>query len=59
MRKKMLLLILSLAATAASLTAPTAQAAGTHACQFGCRSCICNASGIPIACTNVACQTGG
>ncbi|HEY4591530.1 MAG TPA: hypothetical protein VIJ61_03930 [Thermoanaerobaculia bacterium] len=55
MRKKMLLLILALAATAASVTAPRAQAAGTHSCQFGCRSCICDASGIPIACTNAYC----
>jgi hypothetical protein len=56
MRKKMLLLTLALAAAAASLTVPSAQATGTHSCRFGCRSCICDASGIPIACTNVYCE---
>ena len=56
MRKKIMLLTLALAATAASLTAPRAQADGTHACRFGCRSCICNSAGVPIACTNVVCQ---
>lgn len=57
MRKKMLFLVLTLAAVAGSLTAPRAQAAGgTHSCRFGCRSCICDASGIPIACTNVYCE---
>jgi len=56
MRKKMLLLSLALAATAASFATPSAQAAGTtHSCRFGCRSCICDASGVPIACTNAYC----
>ena len=56
LRKKMLLLALALAATAASLTAPSAQAIDTtHSCRFGCRSCICNSAGVPIACTNVYC----
>jgi hypothetical protein len=56
MRKKMLLLALSLAALAGSLTTQRAQAvSGTHSCRFGCRSCICDASGLPIACTNVYC----
>jgi hypothetical protein len=58
MRQKMLLLVLLLAALAGSLTAPRVQAADTHSCRFGCRSCICDASGVPIACTNVFCGTG-
>ena len=53
MRKKLLLLILSLAAGAGALTAPLAQASGTHSCRFPCQSCICNDAGIPIACTNL------
>lgn len=57
MRKKLLLLVLSLAAVAGALTAPLAQASGTHACRFGCRSCVCNDAGVPIACTNVFCGT--
>jgi hypothetical protein len=55
MRKKMLLLALSLAALAGSLATPPAQAGGTHACRIGCRSCICDVSGLPVACTNVYC----
>ena len=55
MRKKMLLLALSLAALAGSLSASRADAGGTHACRIGCRSCVCDASGFPIACTNVYC----
>jgi hypothetical protein len=57
MRKKMFLLVLALAAVAGSLTAPRAQAVdgGTHSCRFGCRSCVCNAAGVPIACTNAYC----
>lgn len=56
MRQKLMLLVLSLAAVTAALAAPLAQAADTHPCRFGCRSCICDASGVPIACTNVFCQ---
>lgn len=56
MRKKMTFLALALALTAGAFTASRAAAGGTHACQFGCRSCICDASGIPIACTNVYCN---
>ena len=56
MRKKMLLLALALAALAGSLSTPrAAEAGGTHACRIGCRSCVCDASGFPIACTNVYC----
>jgi len=55
MRRKLLLLALSFAAVAGALAAPRAQAAGTHSCRFGCRSCICNDAGVPIACTNVFC----
>lgn len=60
MRKKMLLLALSLAAAAAALTAPTASAGSTHSCPICtvyangsecCVSCICDASGRRIACT--------
>ncbi len=68
MRKKMLLLTLALAAAAASLTAPSATAGGTHACprcttyEDGsqcCVSCICDASGRPLACTNNICPPPG
>ncbi|HEY0510278.1 MAG TPA: hypothetical protein VGH73_00140 [Thermoanaerobaculia bacterium] len=68
MRKKMLLLALSLAAAAASLTTPSAVAGGTHACprcttyadgSQCCVSCVCNSSGFPIACTNNYCPPAG
>ena len=55
MRKKMAFLALALAMTAGAFSASRAAAGGTHSCQFGCRSCICDASGRPIACTNVIC----
>ncbi len=64
MRKKMLFLALALAATASSLTTVRAEAGGTHACPICttyadgsqcCVSCICDASGMTIACTNVYC----
>ena len=64
MRKKMLLLSLSLAAVAGSLLAPPAQAGGTHACPICttyadgsqcCVSCICDASGRLVACTDHYC----
>ncbi len=67
MRRKLLLLVLSLALLAGSLTTFRAEAAGNHACRFCttqpdgatcCRSCVCNAQGIPIACTQVACGPG-
>lgn len=63
MRKKMLLLALSLAATGAAL-APRAEAAGTHACprcttypdgSQCCVSCVCDGRNIPIACTQNFC----
>ncbi len=68
MRKKMLFLALALAATAGSLTTSRAVAAGTHGCSFCttypdgsqcCRSCVCGANGIPIACTQVYCPPAG
>jgi hypothetical protein len=64
MRKKMLLLALSLAALAGSLTASQAVAGGTQLCprcttyadgSTCCVSCTCNSSG-PIACTDVYCS---
>ena len=68
MRKKMLFLTLALAATAASLTTPRATASTTHSCTFCttyadgsqcCRSCVCNSSGLPIACTQNFCPPAG
>jgi hypothetical protein len=56
MRKKLMMLALSLAALAGALTAPRLQADTTHSCQLGCRSCVCNSAGVPIACTNVYCN---
>jgi hypothetical protein len=64
MRKKMLLLILALAAAAGALGAPRAEAGGNHACprcktypdgSQCCVSCVCNSAGIPIACTQNFC----
>lgn len=63
MRKKMMFLALALATVAGALSAPGAQASGNHACQICsgsgetlcCRSCVCNASGIPIGCTGAIC----
>ena len=65
MRKKMMLLALSLAALAASLTAPRVKADGTHGCPICttyancsqcCVSCICDdETGQPVACTNHYC----
>lgn len=68
MRKKMLLLALSLATLAGSLSASRAVAGGTHACprcttypdgSQCCVSCICNSAGFPIACTNNFCPPAG
>ena len=68
MRKKMLLLALSLAALAGSLTASRAVAGGTHACPICttyadgsqcCVSCTCDASGRILACTNNYCPPAG
>jgi hypothetical protein len=63
MRKKMLFLALTLAAAAAAL-APRAEAGGTHACPICttyadgsrcCVSCICDAQGHLVACTDHFC----
>lgn len=63
MRKKLLLLALSLTALAGSLSY-RAEAAGTHSCPICvtysdgsqcCRSCVCNDRNIPIACTQHFC----
>jgi len=68
MRKKMLLLILSLAALAGTLMGPLAQAGGTHSCPICttypdgsqcCVSCICDDAGHRIACTNHFCPPAG
>ncbi|HEX4965192.1 MAG TPA: hypothetical protein VF173_30565 [Thermoanaerobaculia bacterium] len=68
MHKKMLLLGLMVAAVIGSLSAPRATAGGTHACPICttypdgsqcCVSCICDASGRRIACTNHFCPPAG
>jgi hypothetical protein len=68
MRKKMLFLALAVAATAASLTAPRAQADGTHSCPICttysdgsqcCVPCVCDSKGHVLACTNVYCPPEG
>jgi membrane protease subunit (stomatin/prohibitin family) len=68
MRKKMMLLALSLAALAGALTAPSAQAGGTYSCprcttyadgSQCCISCVCGSNGFPIACTNNYCAPAG
>jgi hypothetical protein len=69
MRKKMLLLALALAATAASLTTPRAQAfpgggGPYHSCPMCttyadgsqcCVPCQCGANGFPVVCSDLAC----
>ena len=64
MRKKLLLLALSLAAVAGLVLTPGVQAGGTHACPICttyadcstcCVSCICDSSGRIIACTDHFC----
>jgi hypothetical protein len=70
MRKKLLLLSLSLGAIAGSLLAPRAEATGYHSCPICttysdgsqcCVGCICDSSGMTVACTNVYCppEDGG
>jgi hypothetical protein len=69
MRKKMLLLAMSLAMLAGSLSTPRAAVAGgTHSCPICttyadgsqcCVSCICDASGRRIACTTHYCPPAG
>ncbi len=68
MRKKMLLLTLSLLALAGALSTSRAEAGGTHACprcttypdgSKCCVSCICDASGRPVACTQNFCPPAG
>jgi hypothetical protein len=68
MRKKMLLLALSLAALAGSLSVSRAAAGGTHACPMCttysdgsqcCVSCVCDASNHVLACTNHYCPPAG
>jgi hypothetical protein len=68
MRRKMLFLTLALAATCGALTTSGALAGGTHACPICttyadgsqcCVSCICDASGRRIACTNNFCPPAG
>ncbi|MBW8878380.1 MAG: hypothetical protein JF614_25745 [Acidobacteria bacterium] len=68
MRKKMLLLTLSLATVAGALMAPRVEAGGTHGCprcttyadgSRCCVSCVCNSAGIPIACTQNFCPPPG
>jgi len=67
MHRKLLLLTLSLALLAGSLSTFRVEASSNHSCRFCstgpdgtqcCRSCVCNAQGIPIACTQVACGPG-
>ncbi|HEV7508548.1 MAG TPA: hypothetical protein VGS07_26945 [Thermoanaerobaculia bacterium] len=64
MRKKMMFLALALAAVAASLSTARANAGGTTSCPICtiyadgsecCVSCICDAAGHRIACTNHFC----
>ena len=69
MRKKMLLLILSLAALAGSLTAHAdSDDGGIHGCPICttysngsqcCVPCICDSNNVPLACTNVICPPDG
>lgn len=72
MRKKMLFLALALAATAASVTAPRAQAlpggGPYHSCPICttyadgsqcCVPCVCGANGFPIVCSDLACAPAG
>jgi len=73
MRKKLLLLALSLAATAASLTVPRAQASllgggPYHSCPVCttypdgsqcCITCQCSANGNVVLCPDIACAPAG
>jgi hypothetical protein len=68
MRKKLLLLALSLAAVAGSFLAPRAEAVGYHSCPICttysdgsqcCVGCICDSSGRLVACTDNYCPPEG
>jgi len=68
MRKKMTFLALALAMTAAAFSTSRAFAGGTHACPICttysdgsqcCVSCICDASGRILACTDHYCPPEG
>lgn len=68
MRKKLLLLVLSLAALAGSLTAYAADDGGIHSCPICtiysdgsqcCVPCICDSNNVPLACTNLYCPPEG
>lgn len=67
MRKKMLFLVVALAAVAGSLSSVRVEAAGNHACPICttnddgsqcCVSCICNDAGRVVACAQNACAPG-
>jgi hypothetical protein len=64
MPKKMLLLVLALAALAGALVSPLAEAGGNHACPICttypdgsqcCVSCWCDSAGRIVACTDHFC----
>jgi hypothetical protein len=64
MRKKMLLMAFALTALVGALASPRANAGGTYACPICttyengsqcCVSCICDAAGHLVACTNHYC----
>ncbi|HSS49900.1 MAG TPA: hypothetical protein VLX28_13265 [Thermoanaerobaculia bacterium] len=68
MRKKMMFLVLALAAVAGSLSTARVEAGGTHSCPICttypdgskcCVSCICDANNHIIACTDHFCPPAG